>query len=335
MNIKYYFRVLGGASFKKLLNVVDRAHEKSGKNKVWLFFDILLSIPICKAGYYDYLIFGFYNMTFKQRKTFVTRIKNKKLIMMMNNQEHSHLFENKNEFDELFKDFLHRDFRDLAKIDFSEFSRFMQDKEAIFCKPYSGESGKGIERLCKSDFNSLEDMFEYLKKGNFGVIEQQIVQHEDLSKIYPNAVNCYRIVTIVVDGKPHFVYATAKFGGGGKYVDNLENGGICCPIDPKTSTIAGCAHTSKLVNYDVHPDTGVKLMGYKLPYVKESIDLCLKAALVVDDVRYVGWDVYVSPDGPGIIEGNDYPGYDFWQLPEHTPDKTGLWPFYKSLVKGL
>ena len=76
-------------------------------------------------------------------------------------------------------------------------------------------------------------------------------------------------------------------------------------------------------------------MGYKLPYVKEAIDLCRKAALVVKDVRYVGWDVYIAPDGPGIIEGNDYPGYDFWQLPEHTPDKTGLWPFYQSLVKGL
>ena len=76
-------------------------------------------------------------------------------------------------------------------------------------------------------------------------------------------------------------------------------------------------------------------MGYQLPYVKEAVELCKKAALVVDDMRFIGWDVYVSPNGVGIVEGNDYPGYDFWQLPEHTPDKIGLWPYYKSIVPGL
>ena len=52
-------------------------------------------------------------------------------------------------------------------------------------------------------------------------------------------------------------------------------------------------------------------------------------------VKYVGWDVFIGPDGPGIIEGNDYPGYDFWQLPEHTKDKIGLVPYYESLIKDL
>ncbi|HOD02066.1 MAG TPA: sugar-transfer associated ATP-grasp domain-containing protein, partial [Clostridiales bacterium] len=112
-------------------------------------------------------------------------------------------------------------------------------------------------------------------------------------------------------------------------------GGICCPIDRETETIAGCAHTSSLITYDCHPDTGVTLMGYKLPYVKEAVELALKAALVVDDMRFIGWDVFIGEDGPGIVEGNDYPGYDFWQLPEHTPEKIGLWPYYKKMIKGL
>ena len=43
----------------------------------------------------------------------------------------------------------------------------------------------------------------------------------------------------------------------------------------------------------------------------------------------------ITPTGPVIIEGNDYPGYDFWQQPEHTPDRVGLWPYYKKVLPEL
>ena len=69
--------------------------------------------------------------------------------------------------------------------------------------------------------------------------------------------------------------------------------------------------------------------------IKEAMELVKKAALEVPQVKYVGWDVFIGPNGPGIIEGNDYPGYDFWQLPEHTPDKIGLVPYYENLIKDL
>ena len=333
--IRYLLRVASGMRFGKLKSCIDRVHEKCGKNRVAVFFDMLICMARYGAGYYNYLIFGFYDMTAKQRDTYVTRMRNKKLITTLNNQEHSHLFENKGEFDRLFREFLGREVLDVRDMTPENFRAFMEDKDTIFAKPYSGESGKGIEKLNKADFDSLDAMYDYVTDGKFGLIEELIVQHPDLSRMYPHAINTYRIVTLVQDGVAHCIYATAKFGAGGKFVDNLENGGICCPIDRETGRICGCAHTSRLVTSDEHPDTQIPLMGYQLPMVKEAIDLCLKAALVVEDMRFIGWDVYVSEKGPGIVEGNDYPGYDFWQLPEHTPDKIGLWPTYKSLVPGL
>jgi hypothetical protein len=211
---------------------------------------------------------------------------------------------------------------------------FMADKDVIFAKPNTGESGKGIERLVKERFENLEQMYAYVTDPahRFGVIEEQLTQHPDLSAVYPHSINSYRICTLVVGEEVHCVYAVAKFGNAGKFVDNMENDGLCCPIDQQTGKIAGCAHTSALINYDVHPYSGVKLMDYQLPFVKEAVELSKKAAMVVPEIRYIGWDVCITPNGPAIIEGNTYPGYDFWQLPEHTPDKIGLYPYFRQMV---
>ena len=55
-------RVIKGASFEKFFKVLDNAHERSGKNKVFLFFDILNCMARYGAGYNDYVIFEFWNL---------------------------------------------------------------------------------------------------------------------------------------------------------------------------------------------------------------------------------------------------------------------------------
>ena len=44
----------------------------------------------------------------------------------------------------------------------------------------------------------------------------------------------------------------------------------------------GCAHTSRLVTFDEHPDTHIKLMDYQLPFVTEAVELCKKYATKED-----------------------------------------------------
>ena len=39
--LQYYMRVCKGASFEKFFKVLDNAHERSGKNKIYPFFDML------------------------------------------------------------------------------------------------------------------------------------------------------------------------------------------------------------------------------------------------------------------------------------------------------
>ncbi|MGN0551097.1 MAG: sugar-transfer associated ATP-grasp domain-containing protein [Acutalibacteraceae bacterium] len=326
MGFKDALTIIGGARISKMLDVIDDINNKTGKNKLAMFFDMLSCSVRYGAGYYDYQIFEFYNMKASERKTYMTRMKNKKLIMRLNNQDFSYIFDEKNVFDKRFKEFLGREVIDLKDIGFEEFERFVSGKEYFFAKPYIGESGKGIEKIKTADFKSTSEMYAYItsKEKNFGVIEEVIVQHPDVAKIYPCSLNCFRIVTLVDKGVPHILYAVFKMGNNGKFVDNLENGGLACSFDLEKGEINGQGHTSALVNYDAHPYTGIKFIGYKIPYVEQVKELVKKAALVVPEIKYVGWDVCITENGPAIVEGNDYPAYDFPQLPDPDKPRVGL-----------
>ena len=332
MKFKYLMRVLGGASFKKMGKAINVVHEKSGKSKFTTFFDMLGCSLKYGAGYNDYIIFEFYRMKAKQRKTYLTRVKNKRLVSTLNDEKYAHIFDEKNLFDKKFAEFMGREILDLADIGYPEFEKFVQGKEYFFAKPYIGESGKGIEKIKVSDYASTKELYEYIRspEKNFGVIEEVIVQHPDAARIYPNSLNCLRVVTLVKDGEAHILYAVFKMGNNGGFVDNLENGGLACHFDLDKGEIIGRGHTSALVNYDAHPATGIKFVGYKLPFMDEVKDMVKRAALVIPTFRYVGWDVCLTPNGPAIVEGNDYPAYDFPQLPDEDKPRIGLIPKIES-----
>ncbi|MCH5300648.1 MAG: carboxylate--amine ligase [Ruminococcus sp.] len=332
MNLGYIKRVLGGASFKKMSEKIEAIHEKTGKNKVKLFFDMLACSVKYGAGYNDYIIFEFYNMKAKERKTYLTRLKNKKLVTMLNDEKYARIFDEKNLFDKKFAEFMGREVIDLADIGYEEFEKFIDGKDEFFAKPYIGESGKGIEKIKVSDFKDIKELWKYIKREdkNFGVIEEVVIQHPDAARIYPDSLNCLRVVTLVHDGKPNILYAVFKMGNNGGFVDNLENGGLACHFDLDKGEIIGQGHTSALINYDAHPATGIKFVGYKLPYMDEVKEMVKKAAMMLPEFRYVGWDVCLTPNGPAIIEGNDYPAYDFPQLPDPDKPRIGLLPKIES-----
>ena len=332
MNFGYIKRVLSGASFKKMQDAINVVHEKSGKNKLITFFDMLGCSIKYGAGYNDYIIFEFYKIKAKQRKTYLTRLKNKRMVMTLNDEKYSYIFDEKNVFDKKFKDFMGREILDLADIGYKEFEKFVQGKEDFFAKPYIGESGKGIEKIHIADYDSTESLYKYITnpEKNFGVIEEVIVQHPQAAKIYPYSLNCLRVVTLVNNGEAHILYSVFKMGNNGKFVDNLENGGLACHFDLEKGMITGQGHTSALVNYDKHPSTGIKFVGYELPYMNEVKEMVKKAAMVIPEFRYVGGDVCITPNGPAIVEGNDYPAYDFPQLPDDDKPRIGLIPLIES-----
>ncbi len=107
---------------------------------------------------------------------------------------------------------------------------------------------------------------------------------------------------------------------------------MVAPVDEKTGEVIDKAIDKAKNLYERHPETNTLIKGFKFPQWDEALALVKKAAVVEKHVRYVGWDVCFSINGPVIVEGNDYPGHDIYQLPEHTPNKIGIWPKFQNAL---
>jgi glutathione synthase/RimK-type ligase-like ATP-grasp enzyme len=81
----------------------------------------------------------------------------------------------------------------------------------------------------------------------------------------------------------------------------------------------------------MHPITGTGIVGFQVPLWDESLRLTQEAAKLVPEVAYVGWDVAVTPDGPVLVEGNEFPGHH-QHLPEYSPTDRGLMPDFLKLL---
>ncbi len=328
-NIKYLIRRVTRMDYKAMNAKIKDIHEKSGKSRVWIFFDMIHCGRKFGAGYMDYWLYEMYNLTDAERDTYIcgkedksnspadfTRIydacgSSKKKFVWFEHGAHSHLrIVNPEKYD-------------------SEVIDFINDHDCLMAKADLGSCGKTVEKIdCKAE--PAEAIYERLvnqERPHF--FEEMIVQHPAVSAIYPYAINTVRLVTIQRDGKVHVASACCRFGNYGHSVDNFNNGGMTAPVDEKTGEITDFPIDKTKVLYEKHPMTGAVFKGFVFPMWDQVLEMCTKAAMVVPQVGFIGWDVCITPDGPVIVEGNDYPGHDLYQLPEHTHDKKGIWPKYQ------
>lgn len=330
--LRYLTRVISGIRFDKLNRVLEKIKEKSGQSKVYTFFDILICAAKYGAGYYDYLMFGFYDMNGRQRDTYLTRVRNKKIMDLMNDPAFSDEFDDKLRFNKTFAAYLGRKTLNGETATEEELAEFLRGQEAIFAKINHGDCGRGVEKLYVKDFDSPADMLAYIREHGLVVLEHVLPQHEDMARLHPSSVNTMRILTDLVDGQVHIAYITVKMGRGSGVCDNSGQGGILCRVDPQSGKIISPATDDYFNVYEKHPDTGIVLQGYQLPMVDRAVAMAKEAALVFPQVGHVGWDMAITPTGPAIIEGNEFPGTDLCQLAPFYPEKCGLWPYYKELL---
>lgn len=329
--LKYKLRVLSGARWSNFMIAIDRAQEVCHWSRLKIAADMVRCHFKYGSGYNDYSIFHFYELTDKQKDTYLNRYRNKLFVTQMNDENYAHFFDNKNEFYHKFRDYLGRDFVDLETDSKEDAIKFFETHDRIFCKIKDGSCADGAELLYTKDFEDGEAFYKYVMSKNLCVLEDVLENHPAIKEIYPYALNCLRVVTLIGDdGKPHILGAFEKFGREGRFVDVF---GIHGPVNLKTGKLDYPLHRGDTLTNGLfyeHPDTHKQLVGFEIPFFKETMQCALRAAMVVPQMRYIGWDIAVTPNGPAIIEGNHYSSMDYFQLPGQSDKKIGLIPRIKK-----
>jgi len=181
----------------------------------------------------------------------------------------------------------------------------------IFMKPIGGRQGQDCHKL-KVDSNNFvinDDEFKKIASNNY-IYQEVIIQHEEINKIYKDAVNPLRIITYLDEKKNiHYITAFMTFGLNKTDVSNNSSGGIFVPVNIDAGKLE-----SEAVQYleygglkcTVHPNSKIEFNGFKIPYFEESLKMINKAIEYLP-AKLIGWDIAITSNGPCIIEGNSTP----------------------------
>lgn len=310
-----------GAMLKKINSI----HKKTGKSRLFIFRDMQKCAVDHGAGYMDYDLFEMYNLTEEQRKTYLTRGRNNALVKRLNAMQNCNYLRNKAAFNQRFQAYLKRDWILMTEDNEAEVLEFLRKNDVIIAKPLEGKCGKGIEKICVAEKGGAEGCYGYLKDAGVQYeLEQVLVQHEKVSSVFPHSINTVRTVTVNYKGQVHLICTYFRIGNGTNHVDNFNSGGMVAPVDENTGIVSDRAIDKNKNLYADHPVTGTAIKGFQFPDWEEAMEMVKKAALEVPEIGYVGWDVAFTTQGPCLVEGNEFPGHDIYQLPEHTPNKIGI-----------
>lgn len=330
----YYIKRLFSMNYKQMLTTIDKVHKRSGKSKIFIFFDMILCSIFYQAGYMDYYVFCFEDLKPKIRKTFITRGVNNQYIRTMNNREYYHLFDNKIEFNHLFQKFLNRDYLDLNTSSLEEFQIFTKKHPIFMAKPVDLQCGKGIEKIKVKGNTNLKNLYQKLIENKQVLVEEYVLQHSKMNELFPYSVNTLRIVSAYKNGKTTILFRAIRIGNGKNVVDNFNHGGMYSVVNEK-GIIEKPAIDKNGVIYTEHPVTKTEIVGFQIPYFKEAIAMVKEAAKVVPEVGLVGFDIAITEKGPVMIEGNQLPGYDIYQSKIHlNSDGTGMKPLFDQVIYG-
>ena len=326
--VTYLMKRIAKMNFGNLFKTVDIVHEKNGKTKIFIFFDIVNCGIKYQAGYVDYNLYEMYKMNKKERKTVITRGINNNIIKKYNDMSYAYKFEDKALFNHLFDKYMNREWIYLKESSVEEFKKYLKGKKEVIVKPLSLSCGKGVEKINVKDYN-VEELYDHLMSTNQTLVEDVAVQNKVLNKIYPHSVNTIRIVTL----NKVVVAALLRIGNKGNIVDNFNHEGMVTTIDINSGYINYPA-IDKVGNiYEIHPETKTKIIGTQIPMWDDVKKLCIEACDIIPELGYVGWDVCLGEEKPFLIEGNDFPGHDLYQLPVHRRDNYGLLPEFEKAMK--
>ncbi|TVS00485.1 MAG: hexapeptide transferase [Rhodobacteraceae bacterium] len=192
----------------------------------------------------------------------------------------------------------------------------LQRHDRLVFKPARGNCGVGIAFVAAAEL-SAADLVPFMTRNGYDLVEEGICQHPEMMRLSPAGVNTVRIFTALdAQDQCHILGCRLRISVDSE-VDNMAAGNLAAPVDEDTGRVTGPGVYSDITRAPepVHPVTGTPIEGFQIPFWPETLALARAASLAHRQNRSIGWDIVITPDGPGLIEGNHDWCKLVWQLP--------------------
>ena len=330
--ITYFFKRLVRIDTQRFKDTFRELRHLTGKSPVGLAADLFWCGIRYNAGYMDYKIARMDRLNAAQRRTVITRGISNDIVARMNDKAYWYFFDDKCVFNEVFSKWVLREWlRADSKLTEADLAAFCAGKGPLFVKPLQGSSGVGVERVEPRDFADIPAFLQRLRDKGDCILEETVVQHPEMARLYPGSVNTVRIATLLGDRDEGLVYAFVRIGNG-RVMDNVDAGGMAARVSLDSGVINSVAADKQGHEYNRHPLTDAVITGFLLPDFEAAKAMCLEAMRVIPQVRFVAWDVALTPEGPRLIEGNSFPSHAVPQFAAHYPDGIGILPEFRRFI---
>lgn len=311
----YYLKKIDKKKYIKFLN---HTSQVSGKSRVLLCLESFVCVFKYNISLLEYFQFGFYNKSHADRKEWAGTGTMYEFQKIANPISERNILDDKRLFYEKYKEFFVHDLFTFEELENNkELSKsLIKASTKIVLKEASGKCGSGVV-IMKTGGLTPEKLLAEMESKELDLLETFIDQHEDVQNLSPSAVNTIRIFTQIGRDNTFEILGCRMRISVDCEVDNLAAGNMAANIDEKTGVITGLGIYSDITKLPekVHPVTGVDIVGFQIPFWQEILKMVEKASLKHPQNRSIGWDVVVTKNGPGLIEGNHDWCKLVWQLP--------------------
>ena len=320
--------------YKTSLETLCRISKRS---RLYLALDMLLCIVFRLTLPSEYLDFGYDFLPRSKRKDYFTLVKRKYAYRKTEAPRSRNITANKFYFASVMQPFFGRRFLHTSDMTLEDFRRFIEGEEKIIYKPISGTAGRGQIIYRFDGTRSVEDIFDEIKALPRALLETWIEQHEALNKLYPGAVHIARLHTIHDgSGENVLIYGSnLSIAFKGELANTCLDNTLSAQVDDATGVVTTIAFDDHYNFYETTPGTNVPIKGFQLPDWDKVLELCRRAAARIPEMRFIGWDVAFTPDGPVLVEGNGLPGNCGIQSRCWVNEGLtyGVWPIIKPYLK--
>jgi len=169
------------------------------------------------------------------------------------------------------------------------------------------------------------------------IIQEALVSHSDIIAITGSTkISGLRIHTFNRPDIPEIVKAILKINLGTKDSDNFEHGtsgnmlGAVDLVTGEVFRVISGTGVKQSIN-PIHPVTGYSMVGFKIPFWNETLNLVKDAQAAFPGFICPGWDIALCEDGPKILEINAFGDID---LSQHAYRSGFLDHHFLSLLEG-